>query len=340
MKKVMKGILKGLGAFVLAILVLCLGATCLTFFENNTKGAKGNNTYPVDWMGQLSDELLVSEINIPGTHDSATKYVQLSFFSKCQGKDIYHQLRDGYRYLDIRLGDDEQYCEDAFAMVHGFTNCKTGAFPWSQTLYLDRVLSECYMFLEEHPSETILFVVKHEHGDWEIAQVQELLDSYIAENPDRWLLTDTIPTLGEARGKMILVRRYEDEAGLGSEAGLEADWGKQNGHADVSLASEPWENEELTTYVQDRYEYGAKDKWTAFEKGIKETQGLDPQETLCINFLSTKGTLPYGHPYTFARKLNKQLLLSDWDSETHLGCVVMDFGNAALAYKIYETNFQ
>lgn len=339
MKKGIKIIAKSIGIFVLSLVALCLLATVVTMLENNTKGAGTNETYTVGWMADLPDDVLLSEINIPGTHDSATQYVQLSFFSKCQGKNIYKQLRDGYRYLDIRLGDAKQYCEDAFALVHGFTNCKEGALPWSKTLYLDRVLTDCYMFLEEHPSETVVFVVKHEHGDMPIAQVQELLNSYVAENPEKWLLTDTIPTLGEARGKLVLVRRYEDEAGLGQAAGLQVDWGQQSGHNDISLASEATVNAHLTAYVQDRYEYGSKDKWNAFVKGIEETQGLDERESICINFLSTKGTLAYGHPYSHARKLNAQLLEEDWSDGTRLGWVVMDFGNAQLAREIYETNF-
>ena len=57
-----------------------------------------------DWMADLDDGLRLNEIVLPGTHDSATQYVQLAFFSKCQALSIGEQLEAGYRYLDIRLG--------------------------------------------------------------------------------------------------------------------------------------------------------------------------------------------------------------------------------------------
>ena len=37
-----------------------------------------------DWMAKLDDDKQLSEITLPGTHDAATKNVQLAFFSKCQ----------------------------------------------------------------------------------------------------------------------------------------------------------------------------------------------------------------------------------------------------------------
>ena len=45
-----------------------------------------------DWMNNVDGSLTLSELAIPGTHDSATQYVQLGFFSKCQAKDIRGQL--------------------------------------------------------------------------------------------------------------------------------------------------------------------------------------------------------------------------------------------------------
>ena len=41
-----------------------------------------------DWMAELEDERPLSELVIPGTHDSATQYVDLAFFSKCQALSV------------------------------------------------------------------------------------------------------------------------------------------------------------------------------------------------------------------------------------------------------------
>ncbi|MCR5843958.1 MAG: hypothetical protein K6G66_08375 [Oscillospiraceae bacterium] len=130
-----------------------------------------------DWMKRLPNDFVLSDILIPGTHDSATRYVQLPWFSKCQDLSISEQLEAGYRYLDIRLGDVKKGA-DYPPLMHGFTKCKTR--PLGGTLTLDQVLADCYGFLNQHPSETILFAVKHEHGDAPVAQVQGRAAKYMA----------------------------------------------------------------------------------------------------------------------------------------------------------------
>ena len=159
----MKNVFK-IAVRVLACMIAILLCALLVFFIIPLTEAEDTTSVDAsaDWMATLDDSLPLSEVILPGTHDSATKYVQFAFFSKCQAKDVGAQLDAGYRYLDIRLGIDGQ---EAPTLMHGFTSCKTGALPWSDTLYLDRVLEQCYAFLHEHPTETIVFAVKHEHGD-------------------------------------------------------------------------------------------------------------------------------------------------------------------------------
>ena len=284
-----------------------------------------------DWMAALPDETPLGRIVLPGTHDSATQYVQLAFFSKCQGLSIGRQLEAGYRYLDIRLGTDE--AAEAFKLMHGFTNCKTSALR-SDALYLDAVLADCYAFLAAHPTETVLFAVKYEHGDLPVAEVQRMLAAAIFEHPELWLLTDSLPALGEARGRLVLLRRWEDEAGLGAAAGVPLLWADQKGHEDVSpdAAEEPQPG--YTLWVQDRFEYGAADKWAAFTRGMEKAAGRADTDA-AIHFLSTKGTAAYGHPYKYAKALNPQLMaMPDLD-----GWIVVDFASARLAEHIYGMNF-
>lgn len=315
-----------------ALLALILCAAAFLFLAPLTERADpATAEASADWMLRLDDGMLLSDVNLPGTHDSATQYVQLAWFSKCQGKDVGSQLEAGYRYLDIRLGADG----DRLKLMHGFTNCKTGAF--GGTLYLDRVLEQCYAFLDAHPSETVVFAVKQEHGDESRAQFQQLLDAYVQASPAHWLLTDTIPTLGEARGKLVLMRRYEDEAGLGKAAGIPLLWPDQPGFDDTSLNTAPSDNGSYCLWVQDRYEYGTEDKWTAFLAGLRDN-GAEEGD-IALHFLSTKGTAAYGHPYGFARTLNPRLAALEPESGRKLGWVVLDFASAPLAAQIYETNF-
>ena len=323
--RVLLRILAGvLGAMVLFLLVMW--GIPLTETADRTKVPDS-----ADWMAKLPDKTPLNAIVIPGTHDSGTQFVQLAFFSKCQALSIGEQLEAGFRYLDIRLSVDGE----GMRLKHGFTDCKTGPMPWSAALSLEEVLRQCYSFLAEHPGETVIFAVKQEHGDESVADFERCLDGIIGQEPEFWLFTDSIPSLGEARGKLVLLRRYEDEAGLGERSGIPLLWPNQNGFEDPSLNTAMTDQETYRLWVQDRYEYDADEKWTAFRAGLREEQ-IEPED-LAIQFLSTKGHAAYGHPFTFAGKLNPELM--GYELLPGCGWIIVDFASATLAEHIYAANF-
>lgn len=257
--------------------------------------------------------------------------MQLGFFSKCQARSVGQQLEDGFRYLDIRLAVNG----DGLGLNHGFCECRTGAAPWSDRLMLEDVLEDCYAFLSAHPTETVIFAVKQEHGDESVAEFQRVLDRYIQEDAGRWYLDSELPSLGEARGRLVLLRRYDDEAGLGKNAGIALTWPNQNGYDDPARAfsSESCSVGSLTLAVQDRYEYDEEEKWAAF------CAEADNPDAVALRFLSTKGHMTFGHPYRYAKELNPRLLALCENQDISLGWTVIDFGNARLASAIYEQNF-
>ena len=317
---------------VLLVLLLLAAAAFVGIPMAETVSVK---TVPgsADWMAELDDGLRLNEIVLPGTHDAATQYVQLAFFSKCQAISVGEQLEAGFRYLDIRLG----LADEGIKLMHGFTSCKSGPLPWAETLYLDAVLEQCYAFLKAHPTETVIFAVKKEHGD-ETAQVfAERLEAELAKNSAFWYTGNELPTLGEARGKLVLMRRYVDRSLPGDAdcAGIPLYWVDQKGREDLALHAAQNDNGSYQLWVQDRFEYGTEDKWTAFQNGLKEP-GIAPED-LSLHFLSTKGTLPYGHPYFFAKPLNARL--TELAPEELRGWIVVDFGDAALAEHIWSANF-
>ena len=284
-----------------------------------------------DWMAMLPDDVPLGELSIPGTHDAGTQYVQLGFFSKCQARSVGQQLEDGFRYLDIRLAVNG----DGLGLNHGFCECRTGAAPWSDRLMLEDVLEDCYAFHAAEPTETVIFAVKQEHGDESVAEFQRVLDRYIQEDAGRWYLDSELPSLGETRGRLVLLRRYDDEAGLGKNAGIALTWPNQNGYDDPARAfsSESCSVGSLTLAVQDRYEYDEEEKWAAF------CAEADNPDAVALRFLSTKGHMTFGHPYRYAKELNPRLLALCENQDISLGWTVIDFGNARLASAIYEQNF-
>lgn len=327
MKKPKKG--RKIFIAILLILVLIFAAGYIVPFTERVDFKPAENAS--DWMAEIDGKIPLNIIKIPGAHDSATRYVQLAFFSKCQALGIREQLECGFRYLDIRLGADS----DKLVLMHGFTKCKKGAAPWSEKLFLDDVLEECCEFLKKHPSETVVFAVKQEYGDETVSQFQRLLDRYISENEDKWLLTDKIPSLDAARGRLLLMRRYDDEAGLGKRAGIPLLWETQSGFSDDSKGFESYDNGAYRLIVQDRYEYGVKAKRTAFLSGINKYNTDIENGALLMNFLSTKGTAPLGHPYFYAKKLDPFLLNT---ATGKYGWIITDFADGETAYAVYSEN--
>ena len=320
----MKKAFKTLGRILAGILILALLLViALAVIPLTERVPTAPTAGAADWMAALPDERVISEIVTPGTHDCASQNAQLGFITKCQALDIAQQLSIGARYLDIRLGASD----GALKLYHGFTKCKASPLPWAAQIDLEDVLRDCYAFLDAHPGETILFAVKQEHGDLPDAEFDALVQSYVQRDAERWLTPDALPTLGEARGRLILLRRFEG-------TGLPLLWANQNGHDDTSLNAAEEENGSYTLWVQDRYEYGASDKWNAFLAGL-DTAQTDSTHA-AVHFLSTKGTLPQGHPWYFAQKLNPQLLALDAGKLN--GWIVVDFLTPELAQAIYGAN--
>ena len=91
----MKTIQRTLGIFIVLFSILVMPVQ-----------AKENSSS--SWMESIAGDTKLSELSIPGTHDSATQdsatqYLSLSPIFQCQDTDIQTQLENVYRYLDIRL---------------------------------------------------------------------------------------------------------------------------------------------------------------------------------------------------------------------------------------------
>lgn len=280
-----------------------------------------------DWMAALPGEVSLADMVIPGTHDCATKGVQLAYFSRCQALTVKEQLEAGFRYLDVRLAVQD----GRLRLMHGFCGCTKTLAPWSAPLFLEDVLADCYAFLEAHPGETILFAVKQDHGEETEAELFDLLLTYTARDPDRWCITDTVPTLARARGRLVLLHRNSRLEEIGAGTGLPLYWEQQRNRTETGEHGVLSDNGVYTVWVQDRFKYDSEEKYAAF----LAAQSAADQGDVHIHFLSTNGNAAYGHPAAYAKDLNERLLSED----IHLrGWVIVDFGSPALARRIYREN--
>ena len=247
------------------------------------------------WMSRLPDTIRLNEITIPGTHQSASQFTQFPFFFKCQGCSVKDHTK----------------------------------------LYAEDVFSQCYSFLDEHPSETILVSVKQERGSEAASDFERLLFNAVLLRADKWLLTSSIPTLGEARGRIVLLRRFEDAAGYGASSGISFLWDDQGGSSNTSLHAATAPNGSYTLIVQDRYDYSNDEKWAAFNNGMVAGASEMANGNVSLNYLNTNGTFYFNHPHNHASTLNSALRNR---GENLKGWIVIDFGEPYLARLIYSNN--
>lgn len=289
------------------------------------------------WMSQIDDQVLISEIVIPGAHNATTKNVLLAAFSKCQNEDVYSLLNSGFRYLDIRLGIDVNNGDLQYNLYHNFLKCLQGSNIWNKPLTFNIVMDNCVQFLKDNPSETVLLVVKKEHGDISVSDFESYLNDCLSAYGDSVLLTDSVPTMGQSRGKVVLFRRYEDEACLKNKSGIPLSWVNQGNIEIAPCAYELNGDNTSKFYVQDRYNYDTEDKWIAFCETMEATDVLNKSGPV-INFLSTSGSPEFDFPLKYAKDLNK-LFLENYSNKRVSGWIIVDFGNYDLAKTIYSSNF-
>lgn len=230
------------------------------------------------WMEKYADSTLLIHMNLPGTHDTATWNYTLATqdalrhvtsigdvlpqsspdYWRCQQQPIISMLNAGIRVFDVRY---------AFDVTNSSLIFWHGPALLSQTATVDDVMYGYYRWLDDHPSETILLSFQYEGGTTSHAannaDVQLALYNILTTPAAQHYLLprkDSLGTLGEARGRIVLLRRFDLSALPASYAaalpGLHfppAAWG-DNG-ADNALVYN--EEQNLTAYIEDYYEIDA-----------------------------------------------------------------------------------
>ncbi len=241
---------------------------------------------PQDWMAPLPSATPLRSLTIPGSHDSGARHG--GAWVECQDTPIGEQLAAGIRFLDVRC----RAIDGVFAIHHG---------AFYQHLMFGDVLIACRDFLAEHPGETVLMRVKQEYSSVGDEEFRRIFDVYLDEKGWRSLLRlgGTPPTLGEARGKVVVLA---DNGGL---PGVR------------------WADPELFD-VQDDYQAEPFAKWDRITEQFR--QAADEPGPWYVNFTSTAAGLP---PAWNADRLNPQVRKfldgSGMAGRTGLGIIPMDF---------------
>lgn len=233
----------------------------------------GTSTNYAEWMGEIFADKnpLISEMNIPGTHDTFTSYIRQEdidsgltpAFKKTQLLDIEGQWNAGVRCFDVRLANTrgssnvpkELAERDEVGIFHTEYYC---------SINFDEVMSSIANLLMQHPTEACIVMLKVEkdsdlNNDF-IKRIYDIVmpyESLVVHNATADIRYE------DCKGKMLIFQRWT------SEAPQDPDHELQLGPVMVIDSRASIESDSYTTtifwqdgttsksYVQDNYEAGA-----------------------------------------------------------------------------------
>lgn len=303
----------------------------------------GNKVPGDNWMQFLDDKVRLEELSIPGTHDSGARYdagvgtgafrVSAKGTAKCQEWDVGKQLQNGVRFLDIRC----RHYKDRLDIYHGVVD---------QDLSFHKVLDEVIFWLNSHPRECVMMMVKSEgtdeknSSDFQDCFIKKYWMGDIARKArwtDHYWVKDRLPkNLGEARGKLILFRRFEARRDL--PLGIDVtSWGNNRTfdiYGNVAMR------------VQDYYECTDLDRKQTEVKSMYEQASKASDGRLYLNYTSGYKPGVAGIPNIKAVSERMNKFLTEYfpaNSKStklgHFGITAMDFADEQLARRIFMTNF-
>jgi 1-phosphatidylinositol phosphodiesterase len=231
------------------------------------------------WMQGVPGRVLITELALPGTHDSAAWGTRNDMlYTQCLS--FGDQLRFGIRFFDIRI----RHYRNAFPLHHGAFYLKKN---------FNDFLRAVQSFLVQNPSETVLFRLKEDHtASGNSRSMLATLDDYL-RSYNRYLRTSNPNiNLNQARGKFIIL----SDNGAFHSRGIP--YGRFSRIQDDYHLTTNW----------DLYK-----KWSSVKNQLDQARN-GPKNVFYINYLSgSGGSFPYfvasGHqnPGTSAPRLSTGL---------------------------------
>lgn len=323
---------------------------------------KGNN-----WITPLDDNIYVSQLSIPGTHDAATGDGTTFSLGKTQDRTLDQQFEMGIRAFDLRPAIN---ASKEMILCHGAV---ATSFGW------DQVVERFKYYLNENPGEFIIAFIRHEDeysgtsiSHWTNENTTEKWKPMMQEKLETMKATinpatgesytlDFRPdlTIGDMRGKILFMCRswtaYND---AGPVVGGYMGWDHSKEGKEVSIYGV--DGSRGTMNIQDCYSPGEAGlsgtsnskypgiKWTAIELTLNKSMLFHTDPALknrwCINHTSgyTAGLLGVsttnGYRENAANnhiKFYNKITSADWQGST--GIILSDFVGARTSgdYTVY-----
>ncbi|KAF2857956.1 PLC-like phosphodiesterase [Piedraia hortae CBS 480.64] len=315
------------------------------------------STIPTErWMSKYADDVPIVRMNIPGTHDSATWNYTLETqaalapvsallglpqldptFYQCQSISLASMLSKGIRAFDLR------YAFDATKSTLVFWH---GSALLSETATVEDVLYAFYNWLDTHPSEALFLSFQLER-DKNSTDTQKELHRILSSPVAKHYINSAVGvfgTLGEARGKITLLKRFVMDTipNNGSLPGLDFSPPRWTDNSETPFVLEY--SSSGRAWIEDYYQprtainsTASEDiqiKFDAVQKNLRSAAGGDHPNDFFWTFTSATKILnsPSLRPVDFAqgkdgaKGINEQLLtlLKELKGK-RLGVVMMDF---------------
>lgn len=292
------------------------------------------------WMRHIPDDASVMALSIPGTHNSCCVH-GLFGLGKTQELDLPDQLNAGIRFLDIRF----THYQDNLC-VHHDAIC-------AEKSYVD-ILTICFNFLKQHPSETILMSVDDE-GRFDdalgkLAPSQIFCKLPVADaascgkntrsfedtfNAKTWECIEGIPLFYNftaappGNNSAATSPTLTSETKLGDVRGRIVLLRRFEGSPDVGFDLSYWPEDQCFRStappfydIEDRYQNpGEDDKFNFVVDHIEKARNGNPNE-LYITFSSAVGPTARSYSKKINPRLNDYLANS---SPGRIGIIVMDY---------------
>ena len=227
-------------------------------------------------------------------------------FAECQRWTISQQLNAGIRFFDIRCRHYNNVC----AIHHG---------PIFFNAFLDNIIIEVDDFLTRNPSEVALLMISNGEHE-ETGNTRSFADTVKASGmTSKWWQHSHNPTLGEVRGKYILVKRT---SALSNLEGL---------NAGTFVEYNEWNLNDI------------KEKNRKMQDHIRKARRNTNDGKFYIGYTSIAARMTNGSTLHYASRCNTWLL--QWLTRNpkmlsgKYGIVMMDWPGPGLIKRLYEHNF-
>lgn len=300
-------------------------------------------------------------------------------------------LERGVRYLDIRYGlngggrkhTDVKNASSKLKLVHGgYTAQYKSSDDMAGFAHYDKTDNEKLMqwlktFLTENPSETVILDISSDDGDNNPATEAFAYDFFKqqAENPNpnypQIYVGNHVPTLGEARGKLVLLTSinanhyfgdmgikgknsgdysaYKNGAKIGDFAFKNAYTVGDKKNKTFGLAVKDEANK-CAVYKDNYWEDDSRfitNKWEWIKNGLNDAEKIMTKEknsgidAFMLNFASSNTVKALSGPKFYAERMIPQITkeIKNGNQNKFYGIVAMDFCDTDNGGRLDKTNF-